>query len=366
MAEPTLRESLMAATQQAPAAAEPVEAPEAEEAAPEMPEEHAPEGPEDDAQDDGSERQQRARDESGRFVRGQPAPKGAAGVLAQGGKPMAAAQPGPQASTQTANEPKAPASWKPAVREHWGKLPPEVRAEVSRREKEAALAVQQGAEHRKVAEAFQSTIQPYRAFIQGEPTQVVGNLLQTAVVLQTGTPQQKAAIAAQIVKGYGVDIEHLAAALDGQAPPQQAQQAQQFRDPRFDQFLGQLQQVQQQRSQQTRAEAARHLEEFATKAEFLDDVGPAMADLMAMARQRGQPMSMEDAYEVACLASPDVRPLYQQRKAAQEAANARASTQRARAAASSVRHEPTAPASSAQPASLRDSILAAWKSSGRT
>jgi hypothetical protein len=362
MAEPSLRESLLAAQQQVqqrpestPAA--PVEEPSDDvDVAPEVPPEHAPESPDEALSKSGESSPQRTRDEAGRFAKAE----AAARALKQGQPAVAptAAQP-----VAPIDGPKAPAAWKPDSREHWSKLPPEVRQEVARREQEMGTILRQGTEHRKMAEGLERTLQPYRAFLHGDPLPAIGNLLQTAVDLQTGTAEQKAAIVGQIIKGYGVNVETLAAMLDGQAPAQT--QPQQFRDPRFDQFLGQLQQAQQQRSEQTRASASRQLEEFAGKAEFLNDVREDMADLMALARQRGREMTLDEAYERACLAHPDVRSLYQQRKATQEAANARASTQRARAASSSIRHEPTAPAEGPQSTSLRDTILAAMNSSGR-
>jgi hypothetical protein len=325
---------------------------------PEAPEESPAESPSEGLEEVQTAAAQRARDEAGRFAKAQAAAKQAAGEQQTGA---------PKPSAGSTTEVKPPASWKPAVREHWGKLPPEVRQEVARREAEVSKLLQQAAEHRRVADTFTKALEPYRAFIAGDPAEEVKGLLQTAVNLRTGSPAQKAAIAAQIISGFGIDPAHVAEVLERGAPSQATQQTaqQQFRDPRFDVLMGHLQQTAAQRAQSAKADAARQLEEFAASHEFVNDVGPLMSNLMKAARETGQPITLDDAYEQACMLHKDVRPLYQQRKAAHDAANARASTQRARAASSSIRHEPTAPASGAQSNSLRDTIMASMGALGR-
>jgi hypothetical protein len=269
-------------------------------------------------------------------------------------KPGAAANQ-PAASATGAEAPKAPQSWKPAVREHWGKLPKAVQEEVSRLDREVRKTLETTAQYRRVAESFERTLSPYRAFIQGDPVQAVDGLLRTAVQLQTAPPAHKAEIVAKIITGYGVDVEQLATLLEGKQPAQPQGSPQQFRDPRFDAFLGKLQETKQQRASSERQQAAKELGDFSAKAEFFEDVREDMADLIETAAKRGKPLTLEQAYERACLLHPEVRPLYEQRKAAQTAANARkgASTPRARAASSSVRHEPTAPSTGAKSKSLR-------------
>lgn len=325
-----------AETQPAETVPEPVET-----SAPEPREEsEAPEARTEETQPAEREKKPTARDAQGKFAK-PPAPS-------------ATPAPVPEAL-------KPPADWKPQARAKWGELPPEVQQEAIRTHLEVKKVLQSTAEARKVAEGFERTIQPYRAFIQGEPLQVVGNLFQTAVRLQTGTPAQKAGLVAELIGAYGVDVEHLVAALEGKAPTQQAQQPAEFRDPRFDQFLGQLQQQQQQRAAQSRAQMAQEVATFAEAHEFFQDVREDMADVLERASKQGKRLTMEQAYERACMLNEDVRPLYEQRKSAQAAANApRASTQtRTRVTSSSLRNEPSLP-SAGKPKSLDADIEAAW------
>jgi hypothetical protein len=282
------------------------------------------------------------------------------------GQKVAPAEPNGVTSNEPvrAEEPaaKPPANMKAHLREQWASVPKAFQEEFHRVNVEAKKALEMSAQARRTSDAFQQTVQPYMPFMQGEPMQVVGNLLQTAMQLQTAPPAHKAAIVAQIIKGYGVDVNALADVLEGQQPAQQVPQ-QQFQDPRFDQFLGHLQKMQQQRQSRVQQENERTIQDFAGKHEFFEDVRFHMAALMQSARERGDTMSLEDAYEAACMADKNVRPLYLQRTNAQTVANARASTQAARAASSSVRHEPTAPTQGNRTPSLRGSIEAAWASS---
>lgn len=298
-----------------------------------------------------------ARGPDGKF-----APK-AAEAAAQ---PVEAKPEAPKPATETAPAApgvKPPQSWKPAIREKWASLPPDVQEEVARREREVSVTLSQSAAARQLAEQFTATIAPYRASFTGEPVAVIGNLLQTAHALNTGTPQSRAAIVAEIVKGYKVDLHALDAALAGQAQPERQQQ--EFRDPRLDQLLQQAEQ--QRRQQQTLAqqEDARKVAEFSQKHEFFEDLRDEMADIVEMRARKGIACSLEDAYALAVKMHPEISGVIAQREAAKAAATQNGATQRARNASSSVRNE-AAPAVAAQPDDLRSSIIAAMaKTSGR-
>lgn len=363
-----IREALSSAFDAAEEAPE-LEAPAAVEASLEAPAE-VTEAQETAAPETPAEQAQRARDETGRFAKKQEQPKPAAVKPVPAAKATAPATPAatplgqqPQEAAPAAPEStKAPQSWKPAAREHFAKLPPEVQQEVVRREKETAVALQGAAQARALAEGFQRTVEPYRALLTDEPLKVVANLMQTAAQLQTAPPAHKAQLVAQLVRTYGIPIEALDAALAGQPAPQQAGQGgPQHMDPRT--LAAQVEQqvvqrLQQQRVQAARAKATQEAESFAQQAEFFDDVREDVADMLELAGRRGVALSLEEAYARATKMHPEVSKVLQQREAAKQANATQASTQRARAAASSVRSQPaTGPAASA-PADLRGSIAA--------
>jgi len=265
---------------------------------------------------------------------------------------------------------KPPQSWKPGAREAWGSLPPDVRAEVHRREREAHHAVQQGAQARQVYEHIGQLSQRYAPALQAEGVDVMraaANLMDLSSRLRFGTKPEKAALAARIIRSYDVDVEALADALDAHAQQrQQGQPAPQqgnFQDPRVDQLLAQLGQAKQERQQRAAQQMATEVETFGASKEFFEDVREDMADMMEVANKRGIDLSMDQAYERCCSLRPEIAKVLEARKNAAAAGNAVQSTQRARAASSSVRGTPSG-VSTPGTGNLRDDIESAIEQVG--
>jgi len=311
-----------------------------------------------------AEKADRPRDEKGKFAKAEN---------------VTEITPGPKSGPKQQQD-RAPASWRPEVREHWGKLPPDVRAEVARREQEVQRTLQETSEARKVAEAYSRAFAPYEAYIRAEnatPIQAIDNLMATAVKLRTGTGPELAQLVAGMVKQFGVGrfgqsfIEQLDAALAGQVPQvdqqqMQLQQAVQQQLAPVQQFMSQFQQAQAMQQQQLASQASTQVESFLERAEFGQDVREEMADLMEVAQRRGRELSLQDAYRQACLANPRVRSVLQQRAKANQAQQGNSAAQRARAAAVSVSGAPAlaAPAGG-QPDSVRSAIEQAIALSAR-
>ena len=318
----------------------------------------------------------RTRDEAGRFARKPEAAGEADGEAARvPAKPAGAATPStvPSAGARTAQDQtgqpdpygKAPQSWKPGAREGFAALPAPIREEIHRREREVARAAQEHATARNVSTYVQRLQQQFAPALQAEGVDALtasANLMNLASRLRFGTPVEKARIAADIVRNYGVDVVALAAALDGaQNVQSQAQTGMQFRDPRVDQLLSQLQSAQMERSQGLQQRAEYSVESFGAdpKNEFFNDVRYDMGDLMELAAKRGIDMSIAQAYERACLMHPEISKVLAAREAATRAGNGNGSSiQRARAAASSVRGTP-ASGSTPPPTDLRGAIESA-------
>jgi hypothetical protein len=363
---PSLRETLESAIAADAAEAEPVVAPVVE-AAPESAAQPEP-------QETAAEAAQRARDEKGRFApkapeaKPEPAaakpteqrvPKGAddGGTLPE--KP-AAKQEAAVRDPQLAGTDKAPASWKPLAREKWSALPPEVREEWSRREKEMAGFVARNGEHVKVVEQMRQTLQPYEAIARAngmDAMQYAGSVMQTAAVLHMGSQQQKDALIARLIGMYGASVDGINAHLQGQAP--QAHAAPQQAPQDVSALVQQEFQRVAQEAQQQRAASA--WEEFqATEPEFLEQVKPAMREILHLAGQQNRNMTYQQAYDRACKLDEEVSAVLDQRKSA-AAARAQAPTvQRAKVAGSSIKATPAATAiRPAGPRSLREEIEAA-------
>lgn len=351
--ELTGREATAAAVDEVLAAHEtqdtptPTEVPPPEVAVSAQPEAEATEAPPETGPEARTEAE-KARDEKGRFAKGQPtvttkpplAPK--LDVPAKSKAPVLPQKP--NASLPATEGLKPPAGWRPAVREKWGALPQEVQEEVIRREKEHIRDVQSGQEAGNGWKAFQDVVRPYEGMMRAQgaqnPLQAVASVLQTTAALQTLRGWPLAQLAANILRTHAVDPELLTAAYNGQEAPAGAQQGQpqgQYQDPRVDQLLAALQEQHSQRQATIQQKAVSTVEDFVSKNEFADDIRNDMADFLELAAKRGIAMTTEEAYKRALQLAPETSEVLRQREAAAAAKTAQASVQRAKAASSSVR-----------------------------
>ncbi len=260
---------------------------------------------------------------------------------------------------------KPPVGLSPEAREVWKDTPEAMRKEIAKREKDFAYQIQKTAEGAKRAESMDRALAPYQQLFEmnGGAGQMLPSLLQTASLLQMGSPQQKAQMAANIIQQFGVDIRTLDSLLVGDAPPpevQQQSQIEQLLNQRLAPLQQQLQQYQQ-RDQYAQQEAqgriSNELQQFASQNEFYEDVKNDMADLMELAANRGREMSLEQAYKIACNQHPTISKIM----------DGRASTEavhRKRNAASSVAGSP-AGVSESRPGSIAEALNQAWDSAGR-
>jgi hypothetical protein len=319
------------------------------------------------------------RDEKGRFKNKEPKPEVAPEATAAPTDATQGIQPGPKSEPKAAPQERAPASWRPDVREHWNKLPPEVRAEVARREREMQSTLQETAEARRFTEQLQNVIRPYEMFIKAEnsnPLQAIDNLMSTAAKLRTGTAPELAQLVAGMVKQFGVGrfgqgfIESLDSALAGEVPrvdpvQNQVQQALQQQLAPVQQFMSQFQQAQAVQQQRMQQEAVGEVQTFLERAEFGEDVREEMADILEVAQRRGRDLSLQDAYKQACLVNPRVRSVLEQRAKARGAQQLTGAAQKARSAAVSVSGAPTISGPKSDPTDVRSAIEAAIAANAR-
>ena len=217
---------------------------------------------------------------------------------------------------------RAPAGWTPAERELWADLPPAVQARVAKREQQINLALQDGAVNRKAGEGFKSVTDRYARVIAMEgvtdPLDGFEKLMQSVAVMRLGTPEQKARKIADFIKGYGVPIEMLDEVLSqdqgGQAGvPNPVAQMMDRRMAPMEKLLQRIEHADRERSQQSQNKATGDVNDFAQGHEFFADVQADMADLLEMAANRGQLMTMEQAYDKALTLSPEISDVRRQR-----------------------------------------------------
>ena len=299
--------------------------------------------------------------EAGAVETGEPA-KGADAA----GEPVSKEEP-PAGDEGAPEGDKAPVSWKPAIREHWGKLPEEVKAEVNRREREIQNGLQQASGHRKVAEEYYRVVAPFQDLIQAQgsnPAQAIHQLMSTAAVLTNGSQQKKAETVRNIINEYGVDIPTLDKILSGEPvkddPNASLLTAMDEKLAPMNEFMGRVTSMQQGNAQQMNTEADQSIDEFAENHDFYEDLRDDMADLLEMSANRGRSMSMEEAYEKAGAAHPEISKIMSQRKAADENKLTAEAAQKKRDAASSVRGSPGGQKNTGAEGSMRSVMEEAW------
>lgn len=275
-------------------------------------------------------------------------------------------------SEQASDYSKAPVGWRASAREHWAKLPDEIKQEVHRREANIRDVLRETADQRKMAESFQETLRPFEPLIasqNSDPVTATRNLFQTAAGLTLGTQQQKAQIIANVIKQYGVEIGVLDDVLSAQINPGAAGAA---GDPSISrlldeklqpiqQFMTEVQKTRQTYQQESEANLKSEFQKFAEdpKNEFFEDVRLDMADILELAANRNQAMTLEQAYQRAVQYNPEVQKTLKQRQEAEELRKAQDDVAAKEAASSSLESQGSSPRTD-KPTTLRGALEDAW------
>ena len=273
------------------------------------------------------------RDAKGKFLSKQAKEPEATDPQATSTEKPTEVTPAPEPVVRDINRP--PSSWKPAAKSTWDKVPPEIRAEVHRREADFLSGQSKLLPDARFGQSMRQVVEPYRLLIEsegGNPERAVSDLLRTAAVLRMGTPQQKTQAIMSVVQQYGIQM--------GEQPQQLEQPTQQeFRDPRVDQWLAMQQQQQQQQAQQERANLESVADRWASAVDaqgnqirpYVDNVMDEMMALVPQIRQVNPSISNEDvlqaAYERAIRANPETWPIIEKERFEQLEAKRRTDNQ---------------------------------------
>jgi hypothetical protein len=338
------------------------EAPE-QEAASEPPAREEPKDEQQPAKEESATPVKEGRDASGRF-----APKTAPQTAAPAaGTPPSTAAPAPAPAGL-----RAPASWKPEAREVWGKLDPLAQAEVHRREHEISETLRTTAEVRHFANEMNQALAPFAQNIQSSgstPAQAVQSLLQTESTLRHGTTRAKAELMARLINSYGIDIETLDTVLSGQQPaPGQPRDSnlegiiEQRMRPVME-FMTNLQSREQQRQQAMLSSVEQETMAFMNDPanEFINDVKDDVADILDMAANRGQKLTLQDAYKRAIMLHPSISAIVGKRVQGNAGQHETEAAKRARQAAASIPSDgaPGRASEEGDPDDVRSAVLAA-------
>lgn len=212
------------------------------------------------------------------------------------------------------NHVKAPTSWKGEAQAKWEALPAEIKAEVHRRESDFHNGLKAYKQKSDTFDMLDAEIRPYEAMIRASGTNAVAaikSFFNTAYMLKTGTPESRMETWLGIGKEYGVDLALLPAVQEkleaGVAivPPEYRQLEQ-----RFNQLSESVEKrdarEKQERADNDRAEmesVQRETTQWSVGKEHYEAVRLDMAALM----ESGRAKDLDDAYNKATWAHPEVR-----------------------------------------------------------
>lgn len=289
------------------------------------------------------------------------------------GAPQIPAQP----AAVAAPEIPLPKSLKREYEPHWNQTPAELRAALVQREADYEKGAAGWKAQTEQANAVLEQFKPYEWILRNEgatPQTAIAPLLQTAAILRTGTPAQKAQSVAQVMQQFGIPIEHIQAMLQqGQGQPQPA-----ALDPQFSHLAREVQNLKshfQSQEQQQTQRALSVIEQFAQ-----DPANPHFAalqenmlallqtpHLLGNVQNMSERERLKAAYDAALRLDPALsqQVIAQQQSAAQQQARtqAQAAVNTAKTAAVQVHGAPgAAPIASVNPNDRRAVIANALRS----
>jgi hypothetical protein len=221
-----------------------------------------------------------------------------------------------------------PKSWKQDLAPKFEQLDPDIQTEVHRRESDILRGIETYKSKAKMAEEFEHAMQPYMGTMQQlgvTPVAAVQALMGADHKLRFGSQQEKQAVVADIIRTYGVQFD----------PSQPLPQA----DPstehisRLEQEIRALKQSQE---QATLAPFVQAVNKFRETHEHFDDLQTYMEALI----NSGAARDLEDAYDQALWAHPELRQQALSAQKAREAEEERKRVEAAKAAAVQVRGAP--------------------------
>jgi len=270
----------------------------------------------------------------------------------------------------TPETPKAPAIEAPqglpaAVKAKWASLDPEMQAALKAREDDVHKMFTRNDGELNLGRKMKDVIQPYMQIIHAEggtPETAVQSLLNTAYVLRTGSPQQKAGLVQQLIQAYGVDTSLM-------GHPQQAQgndyAALQRKLAEVEARANPEAITRQLREQMETDKVNEEVKAFAADAanQHYEAVRLDMASML----QSGSAKTLREAYDKAIWANPDLRSTLLTAQTAEKEAKRKAELEAKKKAAVSVTGSAGKSAGSTgakQAKSIEEELAEAWDTAG--
>lgn len=208
----------------------------------------------------------------------------------------------------------APPEWTAAAKSMWNDVPERIKQEVLKRENDSKAGVarlkDELGEQAAFGQRIQSVVDPYKAVIAAEgstPEAAVGEMLNSAYLLRTGSAPAKVQMTLQLAQRYGY-INELVAMVRGNRQNIPVAPA---HDPRIDQLERRI--AEQDRLAQERATSTvqQAIESFTSAVDedghlvnpYFENVRHLMIPLL----ESGQHETLESAYEAALWTHPETR-----------------------------------------------------------
>jgi hypothetical protein len=269
---------------------------------------------------------------------------------------------------------KAPVGWSPKEREQWSKVPRELQERISAREREMVDSMAGTKEARQAYEQINQVAQSFGPVLAADgysnPVEAMQAAFGSMAAMRMGTPEQKAQEVARIIQQYGIDINALDQVLVGNAPEggyQQADPQQASMERMLEQKLAPMQEfmqtvgnIQSQQQNAGRQQAADGVKEFAKSAEFIADVREDMADIIDLSAKRGVKLTLQQAYDRAVQAHPEISQVLTERARNEAITGGKSLIASKRNAASSISGRQTGTGGGPSSLSMRDEIAAAF------
>ena len=206
---------------------------------------------------------------------------------------------------------EAPQSWTGAVKDKFATLPPDVQAEIQKREKDVHQMMTRHDGELRLGREMKDVITPYMHIINAQgntPAGVIGPMLNTAYILSTGSPQQKADILRQVAEQYGVDLGAVKQEQENPTDPHIRNLEQ-----RLAQFEQQTEYQRQLQEQEKQGKVLSEISAFAAdpRNTYYRTVEETMLPLVSAIRSKSPDKSnsevLQEAYDAACMLHPDIR-----------------------------------------------------------
>lgn len=265
---------------------------------------------------------------------------------------------------------KAPTSWKGTAQAKWDAVDPEVKAEVHRRESDFHNGLKQYKQDADTFKLLDAEIRPYEAMIRASgstPQALIRDFFNTAYQFKTGSPEAKVETLLSVAKAWNVDLGLLPAVQErvdaGQpiVPPEYRQLQQQFTalQETIAQREAREKQEREEAAQREQEEVTTQTRQWAVDKEHYESVKLVMAGLL----ESGQAKDLDDAYNKATWAVPEVRTklIAQQQEAERKLAAEKAAAAK-KAASTNVKPRGTPPAKpNTKVGTMEDTLRAAYR-----